>query len=1426
MTQESRLVVVIDSKNAERNAKALAEEMSRVTTSGDEVGKQISVTNNIIQNFNTTVNNSNSTINKTTEITRKATQQNQQLSQSFKNTTQEIDKQEKSLNTYNTSIKALAGHVIGLMTVHAAINDMDMYTGLQNRLKLITNSQDELKQAMEDTFRIAQNTRTHWESTIQVYQRFGDNAKTLGIDLNKVAELTETVGKAVAISGASTQAADAALVQFGQALASGVLRGEELNSVMEQTPGLAKAIASGMGITVGELRSVAAQGKITSEELVKALTNAKSEVDELFAKTDVTIQQSGQMLKNEITKFIGETGQASGAASVLANSIQALAQNLNLIADVALLGGVAYLTQAIVTKATAVRDDVVATMASRQASLAKAKAEVAETTATLNAAKAHLANVRATNAETQAKYGATAAALRYSQAQAAVTAATNAQTAAQVRLTTATAAFSRLVKGASGLVGGPIGAITIGVTALSAAYMYFKDRAEQANKKLEEQSKYAGMAAKELKNLNAEQKKTALNELKDKFKDQNAELDRQARLFQSIVGDIVHYNNQMGMGGKVGYDLGEIQKGLNDGTISLNDALKKINKIALITPEQKKQLNDGIDNYEKWHKKVTENAKAQELLGEKVKIAGNAFQNAAIQAKEYAKATNLVDQKTQVLNKKYSEKNLEADFVALNTKKWGSDKDALDKAKMALDFYKDNGIPLTRSLSDKEWPIFEKYVNKQQEVKKLQDDITEAEQKRTEAERKRTKELEKQLELGKMVGAAALGGLRIKSAESIGGGQVRGYTAEFAQLTQDLLGNKLTRFTAFNDRYHKGTKSKHATGNAFDFTVRSAKEAEESIASLNEMAKKYGFTIKTINEYANPSKRATGGHVHVSVLGYNGNVDRIKDAKAEAKINEDSQKLSEQAAAARIQLEREVADKISQIRSKLADKKEEIDKAGYSEGEATKLKAKHQARADNEIAIEQQALKMKLDEYGNFLKSEEDLLKESFARRQFDVEHDLELNKDQRKAAVALLTQQLKQEQALLELAREQRLFQARQAFMSETDLIRERYRLEREEILKNSDIKDDERKQLIRYSEMNEEKELKDRLKESTLEMARIKSEMNGSGQLFEIKQTKASRYQANENWYDSETAVIDHNEVNQLEVLQRQFDAQLLSQQEFEDQKTAIIQAAHEQREAIYKEFKKNEADIDTAAGQAQLDFYIQKAQATVGAFQGMFGAILGEQSAAYKTMFAVNQAFALAEAGRNLWKSASDAYAAESGTVWQKAGAAAKAVIDQGTFIAMIQAATPKGFSDGGYTGHGGKYDEAGIVHKGEVVWSQDDIKRWGGVSVVEAMRKNSPKGYSDGGIVSNFDSRQAVLRESRQHDSIQQSRTLNLIAPKVTIINQTTREVDATTEWDGEELKIKLEEFKKQNEAMVDRKISQSWRDAERQGGALDRIKRSK
>lgn len=91
-------------------------------------------------------------------------------------------------------------------------------------------------------------------------------------------------------------------------------------------------------------------GKITSQEIVKALRNVESDVDALFGKTDITIRQSLTLLNNEITKFVGEAGKASGAAQVLSGSIQVLSSNLNLQADGALIAGIGLITRAILIK--------------------------------------------------------------------------------------------------------------------------------------------------------------------------------------------------------------------------------------------------------------------------------------------------------------------------------------------------------------------------------------------------------------------------------------------------------------------------------------------------------------------------------------------------------------------------------------------------------------------------------------------------------------------------------------------------------------------------------------------------------------------------------------------------------------------------------------------------------------------------------------------------------------------------------------------------------------------------------------------------------------------------------------------------------------------------------------------------------------------
>ena len=573
----------------------------------------------------------------------------------------------KSMDAMSVATRSLAAQMTALVSVGALISKMDAYTNLQNRLKLVTNSQTELNKAMSDTFDIAQRTRQSWDAAAQVYQGFANNAKTLGLTMDQTAKLTETVSKAVPISEARAASAEAALVQFNQALGAGALRGEELNSVMEQTPALARAIAEGMGITVGQLRTVAATGAITSETLVKALEKASKSVDSLFAKTDPTIGQSFTMLNNEVSKFIGEAGKASGAASLTADSVKLLAENLDLVVSSLQVAGAYHVGTYIpaiyasvaagAAKSKQLVEQTVTQYGLIQAEKAASAQEVVGLEAKLAATQAtRVLLVEELKLELQRKKSQISAQgsinselrmglLRQQQAQinAELTATENALAAARTRANAASAASLGVGSRLLGVLGGPVG-LGLTVATLAGSYLLMRDNGLEANAMLNEQSKYAQKSTEELKSLDSAHKSVAKNDLAQKFKEQNEELDRQARLFANAIGEVAQYNNQMGNGAKVSSDLYAIQAEVRSGTLSLSEALSRVNQIAMITPEQRAQMVSQIEQYDKLYGTVSENAKAQKALGVEVKVSGNAAQNASSQLDGQAKSFNKVEE--------------------------------------------------------------------------------------------------------------------------------------------------------------------------------------------------------------------------------------------------------------------------------------------------------------------------------------------------------------------------------------------------------------------------------------------------------------------------------------------------------------------------------------------------------------------------------------------------------------------------------------------------------------------------------------------------------------------------------------------------------------------------------------------------------------
>ncbi|MDC5510537.1 phage tail tape measure protein [Acinetobacter baumannii] len=1278
MAQESRLVIVIDSQNAERNARNLGNELDSIERKGEFASK--------------------------------------------------------SMDSLSVATRALAGHMAGLLTVGSAISKMDTYTGLQNRLKLVTNNQAELNKATEDTFRIAQKTYSAWDSVLQVYQRFSDNAKTLNLTMDDTARLTETVSKAVAISGASAEAADAALVQFGQALASGTLRGEELNSVMEQTPALAKAIAQGMGITVGELRSVAAEGKITSQEIVKALRNVQDEVDALFAKTDITIGQSLTLLNNEITKFVGEAGKGSGAAQALSGSIQLLANNLNLIADSAFAIGIGLMTKAVLTKTVAVQASIAASAQQRAASLAEAQAQAqllgvealrAKQSAALAITELGLARAEY-NAATTAKERAaavqrkTAAEVAHSIALKESTAATLAYKAAQDVLNKSASIGSRALD----LVGGPIGAITLGITALAAGYMYFQDKAAQANKKLEEQAAVAKKAKEELLALKGLEKDSAINDMTASFERQNQALADSSSKINIQLNAIA----QLYKGNK---EIVQVVNDARDGTISMNDAVKRFNELR-ISKDIYNALKENSSEFEKNAKEAKTTQESLKLFGIEVELSGRKAQTAVAGIDDNSKAligNESAAQKATKAQKGYFD-SLRAEVLNSNEElallNLGYSEETvkkileLQKAKQAV------AAPGTTAIVTND--EIEQIVRAQ----KALDDLKDKKDAITAAERKHTSELEKQQKVLSVnakvqANAAKYGFAGIESKYNLPAGTLsalhmiesRGNAKAYNKSTGATGGFQFLEGTAkqygVKDRTDLA-QSAEGAGKYMSYLLKLFKGDLEKAVRAYHAGEGNVQKGKGIGKYNNQYWKDYQGYM-AGINGYTAGDITSKDFD---KLIQDATKMAEEQAKLRLQLENDVANEVTKIRNDLAKKLEDVDKANFTPERKAEIKAELQARAENDIAIAEQATKTKLDSFRDYTKTEEQILKDSYAKRQFEAEHDLDLTKDQRKEAVDLLAQQLKQELGLMQLAQEQRLFQARLSLLSETQAMQERYRLEREEILKNTKLSIEERQKLIALSKANQDKETRDKVNNAVQNWGGIQADMNGTSEFFRQDQERFSRLNAANDLADSQFATTDLNEQNSLDGLDAQMEAGLIKQQDYENQKTAIIQAAQDQRNQIAAEHAKNVQDIEDKYQQDRLNTQIAFGGQMMGSLTSMFGSMFGEQSKAYKIMFAADKAYAIAAAGIAIQQNIAAA---------SKAGfplnipLIAGAVAQGASIIANIRAIKDQGFADGGYTGSGGKYEPAGIVHKGEVVWSQEDIKRWGGVGLVEKMRKSA-------------------------------------------------------------------------------------------------------
>ncbi|SDO95936.1 tape measure protein [Desulforhopalus singaporensis] len=222
-----------------------------------------------------------------------------------------------------TAFVAAGGYAVSQFTKVA-----DTYSLIESRLKLVTDGTEQLNRVQEKLYQSAQDTYQGYEATAGLYTGLARSTKELNISEERLLGITESLNKSMAVSGASQEAQANSMQQLNQAMFGGIVRAEEFNSVMDNTPRVLEAVADGMGVTMGELRQKMLDGKLTAELFLESFEKGAGRIDEEFSQLPLTVERATTYLGNVWESIIDGANDTSGATGSIAQSIKDLADTV------------------------------------------------------------------------------------------------------------------------------------------------------------------------------------------------------------------------------------------------------------------------------------------------------------------------------------------------------------------------------------------------------------------------------------------------------------------------------------------------------------------------------------------------------------------------------------------------------------------------------------------------------------------------------------------------------------------------------------------------------------------------------------------------------------------------------------------------------------------------------------------------------------------------------------------------------------------------------------------------------------------------------------------------------------------------------------------------------------------------------------------
>ncbi|ELA6341125.1 phage tail tape measure protein [Salmonella enterica] len=401
------------------------------------------------------------------------------------------------INTAKSSALGMAGAFAGAFATGHLISLADEWSSVNARLKQASQSSDDFTESQRALMDISQRTGTAFSDNASLFARSAASMREYGYSSQQVLDVTEAISTGLKLSGASTAEASSVITQFSQALAQGVLRGEEFNSVNENGDRVIRALAAGMGVARKDMKAMADQGLLTADKVVPALLSQLGTMRGEFEAMPQTVSAATTEIENAFMAWVGGANEATGATATLVSVMNGVADNIDTVAAaagvLASIGGARYLGGKLsdLGSETAnlidARKNEIALAAARAESATqsqrKAAADALAAERAYQLAQSELALAKNTNAEALATQNAIAKRQAMIAANAALVQSNRAVATSQEALNKMTSAMNLVKAGASGLlslVGGIPGILMLGAGAWYAMYQKQEQARESA----------------------------------------------------------------------------------------------------------------------------------------------------------------------------------------------------------------------------------------------------------------------------------------------------------------------------------------------------------------------------------------------------------------------------------------------------------------------------------------------------------------------------------------------------------------------------------------------------------------------------------------------------------------------------------------------------------------------------------------------------------------------------------------------------------------------------------------------------------------------------------------------------------------------------------------------------------------------------------